>query len=248
MTLWRLEVARLVRTHRWMILFGVYLFFGALGPLTARYMREIFEQFGGGMTIEVPDPRPVDGIVQFVSNASQLGLLAVVIVAAAALALDARPEVAAFLRTKVEHAGLLLVPRYVVTVAATVLALVAGTALAWVLTVALIGSLPVGSLLLGTLYGALYLAFAVAVVAAVAGYTGSQVTTVFGGLAVLIMLPLLGLLPALAPWMPSELLGAVSALVEGVPAGEFTRSVAVTLVATAALLAVAIRRFEVREV
>jgi ABC-2 type transport system permease protein len=248
MTLWKLEVARLVRTHRWMILFGVYLFFGAVGPLTARYLGEILERFGGGVTVEIPDPRPVDGIVQYVSNASQLGLLAVVIVAAAALALDARPEVAAFLRTRVERAGVLLVPRYVVTAAAAGLALVAGTALAWVMTAALLGSLPAGSLVLGTLYGALYLAFAIAVVAAVAGYTAGQTTTVFGALAILILLPLLGLVPAVSPWMPSELLGAVSALVEGVPAGEFARSVAVTVILTAALLGVAVRRFDTREV
>lgn len=61
----------------------------------------------------------------------------------------------------------------------------------------------VGAMLVGTLYGALYLAFAVAVVAVVAGFVRSQVATVFGSLAVLLLLPLVALIEPLRPWLPS---------------------------------------------
>lgn len=248
MTLWRLELARLVRTHRWMILFGVYALFGALGALSARYMGEIVERFGAGMTIVTPDPRPADGIIQFVGNASQLGVLAVVVVAASALGLDAKPELAAFVRTKVSRAGLLVVPPYTVTVLAAAAALAVGTAIAWGLTGALIGPLGARPILAGTAYGVLYLAFAVAVVALVAGYTRSQAVTVFAALGLLLVLPIVGVLDPVQPWLPSTLLTAVAAMVEGTPAAEFTRALAVTVVATAGLLALAARRFSRREI
>lgn len=247
MNLWRLELLRLTRTYRWMILFGVYGFFGVLGPVTAAYLDEILGRLGGGVVMVVPDPRPVDGIVQFISNASQLGLLGVVIVAAAALAVDARPEVAAFLRTRVRRASALVVPRYVVVTMASVAALVVGTALAWGMTVVLIGALPAGLVAIGTIYGALYLAFVVAVVAAVAGLARSLTGTVFASLAVLLTLPILGLASAVKPWLPSELLAAVAAVIEGVPAGDFARAVGVSLVASALLLAFAVHRSERRE-
>ncbi len=247
MNLWRLELLRLSRTHRWMILAGAYLMFGVLGPLTARYFTEIMERFGGGMTIVAPDPRPVDGIEQFVGNASQLGLLAVVGVAVAALAIDTRPEVAAFLRTRVARASALVIPRYVTTTVAAVCALVAGTAVAWALTTVLIGDLPTGAMVLGTALGALYLAFAVAVAAAVSGWVRSQLGGVLVVLAVLLALPVLGLLPDVAPWLPSRLLGAVVALVEGAAASEFTRAGVVTVVVTAALLFAATRLVARRE-
>lgn len=248
MTLWRLELLRLGRTNRWAILVGVYAFFGITGPLTARYLGDIMGRFAGDIVFELPDPRPVDGIAQFLSNATQIGLVAVVVVAAGALALDARPEAAAFLRTRVVAARTLLWPRYSVVTAAAVLALVLGTAIAWVLTGALLGGLPVASMLLGTLFGALYLAFAVAVLAAVAGYTSGTVSMVFSGLVVLLVLPLIGLLPPIAPWLPSHLLGAATAMIEGAPSSEFWRAVAVTVTATPILLAVAARRLEVREI
>ncbi|MFO7960854.1 MAG: hypothetical protein R6U94_07910 [Nitriliruptoraceae bacterium] len=247
MSLWRLEVLRMVRTHRWAIVVGVYAVFGVLGPVSARYLSEIVANFAGDVTIVVPDPRPVDGILQFVSNTTQLGLLAVVVVAASALAVDARTEVAAFLRTRVEHGAVLLWPRYVVTTATAVLALVTGTAVAWVLTVVLLGELPTGSMVVGTALGGLYLAFAVAVVAAAGAIARGVLPTVFAAVAVLLLLPIAGVLPAVEPWLPSELLTAVVALLEGEPASDYLRAAGVTIVVTALLLALAARQLQRRD-
>ncbi|TVR23495.1 MAG: hypothetical protein EA387_07040 [Nitriliruptor sp.] len=247
MSLWRLELLRMVRTHRWALVVGVYALFGVLGPVTARYLNEIVANFAGEVTIIMPDPRPVDGVLQFVSNTTQLGLLAVVIVAASALAIDARSEVAAFLRTRVSHPAALLWPRYVVVTATAVAALVVGTAVAWVLTTVLIGALPAGAMLVGTALGALYLAFAVAVLAAAGAVTRGMLPTVFAALAVLIVLPILGVLPPVQPWLPSHLVTAVVALVEGEPAREYLRAVGVTIVVTPLLLVLAARGLERRE-
>ena len=247
MTLWRLEWLRLVRTHRWMVVLGVYLVFGIVGPLSAAYLQEIIGRVGGELTIIAPDPTPADGIAQFIGNASQLGVLAVIVIGVAALAVDARPELAAFLRTRVPRARTLLLPRYVVTLGLAATGLVLGTAVAWGFTASLIGRLPTTAMLVGTAYGILYLAFAVAVLAAVSGFTRSQPAAVFATLAVLLGLPVLGLVPALQPWLPSELLSAVAAMVGGVPAREFTRAAVVAVVGTAALLALATRRFGRRE-
>lgn len=247
MTLWRLERLRVWRTHRWMLLVGVYVVLGALGAVSARYLADIVTRFGQGMTVDVPEPQPVDGIVQFVGNASQLGVLAVVVVAAGALTMDAKPELAAFLRTKVSRPAVLLGPAYAVTVAAAVVGLVAGTAVTWVLTHVLIGPLPAGAMVVGTLYGAVYLAFAVAVVAAVAGFTRSQAATVFGALGLLVALPIVGSIEAVGAWLPSELLGAVASLVDGAAAGDFARPLIVAVAATGALVALAAWRLERRE-
>lgn len=247
MSLWRLEVLRMVRTHRWAILVGVYAFFGVLGPFTGRYLADIIGNFAGEVTIEVPDPRPVDGIMQFVSNTTQLGLLAVVIVAASALAIDARVEVSAFLRTRVDHARQLLLPRYVAASATAALALVIGTGIAWALTAVLLGGLPVVDMLLGTLLGVLYLAFAVAVVAAAGAFFRGMLPTVFAALVVLILLPLIGVLPPVEPWLPSHLVNAVVTLVDGAPASDYLRAAGVAAVSTPALLALAAWRAERRE-
>lgn len=249
MTLLRLEIIRMVRTRRWMLVVGVYAVFGLLGPVLARYLDEILERFSGDevILVGIGDPRPVDGIVQFVSNASQLGVLAVIVVASGSLAIDARPEIAAFLRTRVSHSRELVAPRLVVATITAVLALVVGTAIAWVGTAVLIGALPIGPMVIGTLLGALYLAVIVAIVAVMATVTRSVVGTVFASLVVVIAMPILALVPTVSTWMPSELLAAVAGLVDGADATDHVRSAAVSLIAIAILTAIAIRRSERRE-
>jgi ABC-2 type transport system permease protein len=245
--LWRLEWLRLFRTRRWLVLGGVYLFFGFLGPLTARYMGEILERFGGEIQITVPDPVPADGMVQFSANAQQIGLLVVVVVAAGALALDAVPEMSVFLRTRVRRVASLLAPRYLVATAAAALAFVVGTLAAWYETAVLLGGLSAGAVLTGIVFGIVYLAFAVAVVAAAAARTKGVLGAVVITLIVLLGLPLLGLLGTLEEWLPSYLLGAQVDLVLDASAGEFFRATVVSLAATAGLLVLATRWASVRE-
>jgi ABC-2 type transport system permease protein len=247
MNLWQLELLRMIRTHRWVILVGVYLTFGILGPVTGRYLGEIVGNFAGEITIEMPAPRPVDGIMQFVSNASQLGLLAVVIVAASALAIDARVEVASFLRTRVRHAGRLLWPRYVIVAMTSVLALIAGTGTAWALTGILLGPLPAGPMVIGTLYGGLFLCFVVAVLAAAGALVRGMLPAVLVGLGLLLVLPLMGIIPTVQPWLPSHLVNAIVALIEGTPATDYLRAAVVTLIAIPALLSTAAWQLDRRE-
>ena len=168
MSLWRLEWLRLIRTRRLVALLGVFLFFGFLGPLSARYMKQIIENFGGNIQIVVPDPVPADGITQYVGNAIQIGLLVSVGIAAAALAFDAKPQMGIFLRTRVRRMRDIITPRYVVTAVAAIGSFVLGSVAALYETVILIGSLSIGGWLLGMLLGSLYLAFAITVTALVA--------------------------------------------------------------------------------
>lgn len=248
MTLWRLEIARTVRTSRGAAIVAVYAFFGLVGPITAAYINEILARFTTeGMQIVTQDPTPLDGIIQFISNASQLGLLAVVIVAAAALAVDARPEIAAFLRTRVSKPADLVWPRYVVVTVTSATGLVVGTIVAVATTVILIGELPIGRVVAGTGFGIAYLAFATAAVAAIAGFLRSQLVVVFATIVALLTLPILGIVEAIRPWLPSSLLMSVAAIVAGEPSTEYLRALAVTVVATTGLLAIAIRRVAIRE-
>ena len=248
MTAWRLEWLRLVRTRRLVALAGVYVFFGFVGPLTARYLGEIIDRFGGSqMTVVVPDPVPTDGIVQFASNAAQIGVLVAVAVAAGALVVDALPEMSVFLRTRMPSAGALLLPRLVVTAAAVGTAYLLGAAIAWYETAALIGGVPAGGMIGGAVLAVLYLCFAVALVAAIGARLRSVLGTVGTTVVVLLAMPLLGLVEAVGRFLPSHLVGAQVGLVTGESLGDYLPAVAITLAVGAALVASAIRATGRRE-
>ena len=251
MTLWRLEWLRLTRTRRRIALFGVFVFFGFLGPLTAAYLPEIIGFAGGdleGATVEFPPAVPSDGMAQYVSNAMQIGTLVAVVVAAGALAFDAIPEMGVFLRTRIPDVATILTPRVVVTTAAVVASFVIGAGAAWYETWALIGAPDAAAVLAGIGYGALFLVFVVALVAAVAGRASSVIGTVIGSIVILLVMPIFGIADAIGRWLPSHLGGALGAIPAGsADAGDYLGAAAVTVVATVILLWLAVRLAERRE-
>jgi ABC-2 type transport system permease protein len=243
MNLWRLEWLRLTRTRRLIALIGAYAFFGFVGPLTARYLSAIIDRFGGGeIQVVVPDPVPVDGIVQFTGNIYPIGLLVAVVVAAGALTPGALPEMAIFLRTRVNSATRLVIPRFTVAFAAAAAAYVVGVGIAWYETAVLLGALPAGGLLIGALFGILYLGFAVAVAAAIGSSLESVLGTVMGSLLVLLVLPIAGIADAVGRWLPSHLVGAQVDLVMGGSVGDYLGSALITVILIGLLLTTAVHR------
>jgi ABC-2 type transport system permease protein len=251
MSLWRLEWQRLLRTKRWIALLGVYVFFGLLGPFTARYLAEIVTFAGGeleGAVIELPPPVPSDGMVQYVSNVVQLGTLVAVVVAAGALAFDAAPEMGVFLRTRVPRVARILTPRVVTTGVAVVVAFLAGTVAAWYETWVLIGAPDSDAVLTGAGLSSLFLVFVVSLVAAVAGRARTVLGTVMISIVILLVMPVLGISEAIGRWLPSHLANALAALPTGdTRPSDYLAASVVTVAASAVLLWLAARLAERRE-
>lgn len=247
MNLWRLEWLRLVRTKRWLALVGVYVFFGLVGPLSARYLGEIVERFGGGVEVTFPPPVAADGMIQYVSNVSQIGLLVSVVVAAGSLAFDAKPEMGVFLRTRVHRIWDILVPRLTVTFLAVGISFVLGALAAWYETVVLIGTLPVGGTLAGIGYGLLYLALVVAVVAAAGSRANNILGAVLITIVVLLMMPIIGIVEAIGEWLPSYLVGALADIPGGAGIDDYLPAAGVTVALTALALLLSVRWSTVRE-
>jgi ABC-2 type transport system permease protein len=249
-TLWRLEWLRLLRTYRLLALVGVFGFFGVVGPLLGRYRDELLRSAGGGqsgLTITAPPPVPADGIINYVSQATQIGLLVFALVAAGALAFDADRERAVFLRTRVRRVGRLVLVKYAVNVLAGSGAFAAGALVAWYGTAVLLGSLPAGAMVAGIALTGLYFAFLAALVALIAGRTTSVAAPAIGALAVALSLALLGANRRLAQWLPSRLVGVLADVATGTPVADYLGAAAVTAAATAGLLAGAVALNERRE-
>jgi ABC-2 type transport system permease protein len=245
---WRLEWLRMTRSARGITLIAVYVFFGFVGPLLAKYVAQIAKLSSSGVTIVAPPPRPADGIVNFVSQGSQTGMIVLTVVAAGVLSIDGRRGLATFYRTRASGWFQLIWPRFVATSAVALAAYVLGTAAAWFETTLLLGALPPGPVLLGVALEAVFLLFAVAVVAAAATVGRSTLATAGISLGVLLVaLPVAGVVKAIGGWLPTTLLTAPAALVTGSAPGGYPKAVAVSVLSTAALLALAAYRSRRRE-
>jgi ABC-2 type transport system permease protein len=247
--LWRLEWLRLTRTPQAVALLAVFVACGLIEPVLTRYERQLFGHLGNGVRVTGPPPTPADGLSGYVSEVTFVGLILVVLLAAAAFGFDARPGLATFLRTRITSTWQLVTPRFVAFAGAAALAYLLGTLAAWYETVLLIGSLPVAGLLGGVLCGVVYLTFAVAVTALAASLARGTLATAGVALVILLALPVLGTVHALADWLPSALVGAPGQLASGAHhLPYFLPALLVTAAAAAAALAGAARRLRAREV
>jgi hypothetical protein len=131
MSTWRLEWLRMTRTPRAIALGGVYLFFGLLGPVTARYLQQIINRAQTGVHVIVTHPTPKDGIANYISQISQTGLIVVIVITAGALTFDAHRGLSTFLRTRATTMWQLIAPRVTVNAAAAVTAYTLGTLTTW---------------------------------------------------------------------------------------------------------------------
>jgi ABC-2 type transport system permease protein len=245
---WRLEWLRMSRSARGITLIAVYVFFGLVGPLLAKYMAQIAKLSSSGVTIVAPPPRPADGIVNFVSQGSQTGMIVLTVVAAGVLSLDARPGLATFYRTRASGWFQLIWPRFVSTSVVALIAYILGTAAAWFETTVLLGPVAAGRVLVGVVLEAVFLVFAVAVVTAAATFGRSTLSTAGISLvALLVVLPVAGVVKAVGAWLPTRLLTAPAALISDSPTDGYPKAVAVTVLATVALLALGAYRSSRRE-
>jgi ABC-2 type transport system permease protein len=248
MTLWRLEWLRLVRTGRLIAIVAVYAFFGLTGPLTARYLGDILRAVGTeGVQVQLPEPTPADGIAQFVGNESQIGLLVVMLIAASALAFDARRGMAVFLRTRVAGVRSVVLPAYVVNAGAAIAGLIVGAICAWYETTVLLGAPPAGKMLAGIAYGAVFLAFAVALVAFVGALVRGVLATAGVALVLLLLTGIVGGLAGVSRWLPTGLLGALGDLTAGRSAQDYLAGLAITVALTVLALAGAVALGDRRE-
>lgn len=75
------EFCEMIRTYKVLILGAVFFLLGVIGPLTAKYMPEIMEQFlPEGMVLALETPRAIDSWMQFFKNVPQMGIVIVVII------------------------------------------------------------------------------------------------------------------------------------------------------------------------
>lgn len=242
MSPWRLEMLRVWRTRRLVALAGAFVLMGLGDPALTRYLPELVKGTANGITVIVPTPTPAAALASFAHTTAQLGTLVIVVVAAASLAIDARPALAAFYRTRTRRPAMLILPRYVAVAVAGTVTLALGLLGAWYETAVLIGPLRPAALAAGFGLEALWVCFSVAVVAVWASIAKSVLAIVGASIASLLALALVNSIGAGSPWSPAALASSVADLVGAHHPGVPWHAVAVTAIGTVLLIAAAIWR------
>ncbi len=213
----RKELFEQWRTLRLQIVATVFVLIGLSSPVLARFILEILKAVGGNLLpIVLPPPTAADAWDQLAKNLTQLGAFVAILLAAGSVAAEKERGTAALLLVRpVGRAGFLLAKLAAIGVTlgvATALA-VAG---AWFYTLVLFESLPVvGTIAAAVLYWLFLMAW-VAITFLASTLTRSSLAAAGIGIVALIGSGILGILPALAPWLPTGLIGVARSLALGI--------------------------------
>lgn len=212
------EWLELVRTRRLLVLCVVFLFFGILSPLTARYMGDIIASMSAsmdGVVIQLPEPSGDQVIVQYLANLSENFPLALILVAMGCLVAERERGTLAMLLARPMPRWQVLAAKYLALLALLLIALALAALGAWYYALVLFDGPPLGDFLLLNLAGALYLAVILALT--VLASTLARSTVVAGALSLgfWLAMSLLGSLPGLRDWLPPTLVAHAAELGAG---------------------------------
>ncbi len=223
-----------------------------LSPLTARYLREIMQAaLGDQLTVPIPTPTATAAVEQLQKNLGQLGALAAIALAMGSVAGELDRGTAALVLAQPVTRGAFLAAKLTAIAVVLGIAMLLAAAAAYVYTVVLFESQPVGGWLAMTLLSWLALTAWAAVTFLASAATGSTTAAAGIGFVALIGLSLASIVPAIDRLLPTGLIGPATLLASGggatVDGGRLLTALIGTLVIIGACLVGAGLAFRNRE-
>jgi hypothetical protein len=246
---WRMEIVRQLRTHRLLGIAALFALVGCFMPIMEANMRSLMEHSAQTRAVAatLPDPTAASGMAAYLSQIAQLGLVVLIVSAAGPLCPYGKGMPAAYHRMLTRSRGsgwlsqfrVLIMPRYTVLTAVSVLVYLLGVGCAAYETTVLIGTPVLGRVIASTLLFCLFLAWLHTLIALLGALTGSMPIT--AGLTVLCLVigGILEKIPVVGQIVPTGLVENATTALQTAPTGSVWTIVATTLVSGVAMLVAA---------
>lgn len=219
------ELREQLRTYRIPVVAIVFLLFGILSPVLARYTKELLDALGsqatGGIRIVVPPPTVKDAVDQLLKNLGQFGILIAILLAMGSVASEKEHGTAGFILTKQASRLSFLLAKLVAIGVTLAIAVGVGCAIGFVYILLLFNGAslpPIGYAEMAVLLWLALMAYAAftflgsALARSVAPAAGL-------GFLALVVTGIIGALPTIGQYMPLTLTGPAGNLAVGRPAG-----------------------------
>ena len=203
------ELREQIRTGRMVAVAAVFVLFGVLGPLTDRYMKDLFDAIGsesGGMTFAVPPPSLLGASTQILKNLSQFGIICALLLAMGSVAWEKERGTAGMILTKPASRAAFLAAKLIAISITLGVAVILGCGFGYLYTLLLYPNVfPLG----GYVAMALLMWWMLVVFAAItllgSTLTRSAIAAAGIGLVALVVFGIVGQFPVVGDYMPSSL-------------------------------------------
>jgi ABC-2 type transport system permease protein len=236
------ELREQLRTSRLVAVSVVFIFFGILGPVTDRYMKELIDAIGtqsGGFSVQVPPPTLDGALIQITKNLSQFGIICALLLGMGSVAWEKERGTAGMILTKPASRAAFLAAKLVAISFTLGIATALGTGVAYVYTLILYPTVfPLaGYIAMAALLWWILVGFT-AITLLGSTITRSAIAAAGIGLVALLVMGIVGALPVIGPYMPSSLGEPARAFAMGQDPGWFIGPLAFNLALVPALFVI----------
>jgi ABC-2 type transport system permease protein len=213
--LFKKEVMEQIRTHRVIILAGVFLFFGLTSILTIKYLPEIIKMTGTPIPIEMPAPTSLQALTEFSQTVLQMGVLVLILVSMGSIANEFKNGTALLTLSKPVTRIAFITSKLAALSLNLVISLVVSGLICYGYSVWLIGPADFGSFAAQSGLLALFLIFCLSLTLLFSSLFRSSLAA--GGLALVtvIGLAILSSFPKIGNYLPGKLPGWGTNLLNG---------------------------------
>jgi len=201
------EIKEQIKTHRLLIVGGVFLCFGLMAPLVQYFMPQILKMGGEQVMVEIPAATSLISFKDFVSYIGQFGILVAILVAMGAIANELKHGTALITLSKPVSSGAFVCSKFIAISLTLLVSQIAAAALCFGYTVWLIGEAAVLPFIWMNLLIVLFLIFCVALTFVFSSLFKSSLAA--GGIALgtNFALGFLASLPFIGEYFPSKIIG-----------------------------------------
>ena len=244
----RKELLEQWRTARLPLVATVFLLVGLSSPLLARFTPEILKAVGGDQfSIVLPAPTAADAFDQLAKNLGQFGALIAVLLAMGSVATEKERGTAALILTKPAGRSAFLAAKLIAIALTLAIATAIAAAGAWFYTFVLFEPLPIAGFAAAMVLQWLAMLSYAAITFLGSTLTRSALAAAGLGVAAIIILAIVGILPAIGRYLPTGLAAPSRALALGQAGADVlapTIASVVLIVGLFLLAALAFRRQE----
>jgi len=216
-TTFRKELAFQWRTKRILIVVAIFLVFGMLSPVIAKFTPQLISGLEGASAFAalIPEPSVIDAVAQYTSNLTQFGFLIVILLGMSAVAGEKDKGTAAMVLSKPMPRWSFIVSKYLTQGLVYLLAITLAGIAAYYYTLYLFESLPPGGFIVANLL--LYLWLMIFAAMTLLGSSIGKTTASAAGVAAIggIALLLSAVIPRYGPLVTSGLISWATALLLG---------------------------------
>jgi ABC-2 type transport system permease protein len=201
------EIKEQIKTHRLLIVGGVFLCFGLMAPLLQYFMPQILKMASDQVVVEIPAATSLTSFTDFVSYFGQFGILIAVLVAMGAIANELKHGTALITLSKPVSSGAFVNAKFIAISLTLLVSQTVAAVFCFGYTVWLIGEAAILPFIWMNLLMASYLIFCLALTLVFSSLFKSSLAA--GGLAIgtTFGLGILSSLPVVGEYLPSKIIG-----------------------------------------